>query len=163
MRHFPRSPASRRDAVAGTGKGHVFNHGVGDQKTKDDRGARYGKAAASGTLTTAANYSDTTTVVVGGVTYTLLSSLVDAANNVKVGANEAATILNLRRAINASGGTPGTDYGTATVANPDASATDDGAHIITVTARKLGAVGNRVALSASADATASGATLSGGY
>lgn len=161
MRHYPRQIQTRRASIA-VGKGHVFNHGVGDQQTKDDRGARYGRAAATGTLVSAAAWTDTTTVVVGDVTYTILATLVDAANNVLKGANEAATLLNLSRAINASGGSPGTDYGTATVANPKASAVSDGVHTITVTSRKLGPVGNRIALSASADAIASGALLTGG-
>lgn len=161
MRFFPRNLQSRRASVA-VGKGHVFNHGVPDAKTAIDRSARYGRSIANGTLTSAGSWTNGTTVVVGGVTYTILTSLIDAANNVLRGANEVATLLNLSRAINGSGGTPGTDYGTATVANPDATAVSDGAHVITVTARKAGIAGNAVLLSASADATASGTKLTGG-
>lgn len=161
MRHFPRNLQSRRDSIA-VGKGHVFNHGVPDVQTARDRSAHYARAIASGTLVSAAAWTNATTVTVGGQVYTILTVLVDAANNVLKGANEAATLLNLSRAINASGGTPGTDYGTATVANPDATAVSDGVHTITVTARKAGIAGNLVALAASADATPSGAFLTGG-
>ena len=57
-------------------------------------------------------------ITIGGVVYTLQNTLTNVAGNVKVGANEAATIANIHHAINGSGGTIGTDYAAATVPNP---------------------------------------------
>jgi len=76
---------------------------------------------AQATLTFAANPTDADTITIGSVVYTLQTTLVDAANNVLIGANAYATLINLGNAVLAEGGTPGTDYGTATVVNPDAS------------------------------------------
>lgn len=94
--------------------------------------------AATGVLTSSANYANAETVTIGTKVYTFQSSLTNVDGNVKIGASEAATIANLHHAINASGGTPGTDYALATVANADVTAVDDGAHVVTVTAKVTG-------------------------
>ena len=75
---------------------------------------------AQSTLTFSTNPSDGDTITIGTVTYTLQAALVDAANNVLIGANAYATMLNLVNAVNVSG-EAGVDYGTATVVNPDVS------------------------------------------
>mgnify|MGYP003647616011 CR=1 FL=1 len=76
---------------------------------------------AQATLTFSTNPSDGDTITIGTVTYVLQTTLVDAANNVLIGANAYATLINLGNAVLAEGGEPGVDYGTATVVNPNAS------------------------------------------
>jgi hypothetical protein len=161
VRHYPRNHQSRKASAAGGEK--TGRHGAGQDVSRYDRSHRFGKVQATATVTTAANYSDADTVVIGGLTYTMQTVLVDAARNVLIGANEAATIVNLTRAINASGGTPGTDYGTATTAHPNVTATNDGAHIITLTAKRRGGFGNTITLTKTGATTVSGATLAGGF
>lgn len=120
---------------------------------------------ATGVLTTSTNPSDTNTVVVGSRTYTLQSSLTNVDGHVKIGASETATLLNLSRAINAVGGTPGTDYAAATTANPDVESTGSTAHTMSVRALVAGTAGNAFAttdtLAAGGDGFAA-ATLVGG-
>ena len=65
---------------------------------------------AGGTL------NDGNTVVVNGTTYTAKAALTPAANEFLIGASLAASLTNLRRAVNGEG-TPGTDYGSQTVPN----------------------------------------------
>lgn len=100
---------------------------------------------ATGTLTTSTNPSDTNTVVIGTRTYTFQSSLTNVEGHVKIGASETATLLNLSRAINASGGTPGTDYALVTTANPDIESTAATAHTVAVRALVAGTAGNALA------------------
>jgi hypothetical protein len=124
--------------------------------------------AATGALTSTANYADGETITIGLAdggtkTYTLQASLTNVDGNVKVGATEAATIANLHHAINGSGGIAGTDYAMATVAHPDVTATDDSAHVLTLTAAVPGADGNNItATTTAAHATFAHATLTGG-
>ena len=64
-------------------------------------------AAASGTLTSSGNYADGATVTVGARTWTFRASLTTTGtgtstpNEVQLGATEAASLANLRHAINA--------------------------------------------------------------
>lgn len=70
---------------------------------------------------------------------------------------------NLYHAINASGGTPGTDYSTATTANADAQATRSTSTGVVVAARLSGIAGNAIPTTTTgADMTWSGASTSGG-
>lgn len=62
------------------------------------------------------------TITIGGQTYTFQTSLVDAANNILIGASASVSLDNLKSAINGSAG-GGTTYGTATVANASVTAT----------------------------------------
>ena len=196
-------------------------------------------AYAAGALTSTQNYADGETVTVGATTYTLRATLTGAANEVRLGASEAATLANLRYAINAAtpasvtaataGGTAmtvqtifgyahvgdtvtcadpincaawipttivaapsggrqgvytlaaaepaisftndiqvasgviGSDYGWGTVPSFQVQATDDGAHVVTVTALALGTAGNTIPTSTTAAHAAWGAAdLSGG-
>lgn len=120
---------------------------------------------ATGTLTTSANATDGDTVTIGSNVYVLQSSLTNVAGHVKIGASETATLLNLSRAINAVGGTPGTDYAAATVAHPTAESTGATAHTVAVRALTGGTAGNAIAttdtLTAGGDGFAA-ATLTGG-
>lgn len=120
---------------------------------------------ATGTLTTSTNPSDTNTVVIGTRTYTFQSSLTNVDGHVKIGASETASLLNLSRAINAVGGTPGTDYALATTANPDIESTAATAHTVAVRALVAGAAGNALATTDTLAAGGDGfgaATLTGG-
>ena len=143
----------------------------------------YGVAGNSYTLdTTAPNAEPTFTlggalfangeewrrVVVNGVVYTFVGT-VGADGDVKIGGSADATMLNLTRCINKSGGTPGAgqDYMSAGgVANPYvAAAQTAGSDIVTLTARTSGVGGNSYTLTSPApytEATFTLGTFSGG-
>ena len=57
------------------------------------------------TLLSAGAFGDTQTIVIGGVTFTTMTTLGATAGNVLIGANAAATITNLAALINAPGTT----------------------------------------------------------
>ena len=80
--------------------------------------------AASGTNTPTGNFTAGKKVVIGGTEYTF-QVVVSSSNDVKLGANLAESLSNLRLAIMVDdGGTGAGDvYGTGTIANTDASAT----------------------------------------
>lgn len=119
-------------------------------------------AAATDTLTSAANYTNSQTITIDGKVYTLQTSLTNVDGNIKLGASEAATILNIHHAINGTGGTSGTDYAASTVAHPTVTATDDSAHVVTVTAKLKGSDGNSIAVSTTSSAVWATPTLTGG-
>lgn len=77
--------------------------------------------AASATLTFSGQPANNDTVTINGVVYTFQTTLTNVAGNVKIGADVATSIINLRNAINAAGGA-GSKYAAATVAHPDVSA-----------------------------------------
>lgn len=126
------------------------------------------EAAATQVLTSSANYADGETVVIGLLaggtkTYTFQSSLTNTDGHVKVGASEAASILNLHHAINGTGGTAGTDYAALTTAHPDVTATDNGTHALTITAKEMGSAYNAITTTeTSATASWGAATMAGG-
>ena len=106
-------------------------------------------------------------VNIDGQTYTFQTT-VAAAGDVKIGANTAASVLNLAHAINDAGGTPGAgnDYeAVGGAANTHASATVLG-NTVTLTALTTGTGGNAYTLTTPTDTsgflTISGATFSGG-
>jgi hypothetical protein len=104
------------------------------------------EAVAATATITYDNVTDATAgkkVVVGGLTYTFKAA-VAVAYDVLIGANPDATHLNLSRAINKSGGTPGVgaDY-IATVANPLVTcAQTAGSDLLTLTAIVKGVAGD---------------------
>tara|TARA_R110000772_G_C13310278_1_gene440221 strand:- start:12926 stop:15094 length:2169 start_codon:yes stop_codon:yes gene_type:complete len=108
---------------------------------------------ATGTLTLTANPLDTETVVIGTQTYTFLTSFVDAAANVLIGADAAASLDNLRAAVNLEAGA-GSLYGTATVLNTLASASELPNDQMVATAHLGGVAGN----STSTTSTVTGAS-----
>ncbi len=126
--------------------------------------AKIPAAFATGTLTSTQNYTAGDTVTVGGVTYTLQTSLTNTANHMQIGATEALTMQNLVDTINLnSPSLAGVEFGTGTVANPLVTAGTDGQHVVTFTALTSGSSGNAVGLATTAvHATVSGATLAGG-
>ena len=87
------------------------------------------------------------TVTVGSQTYTFVTALssTPTANEVLVGATEAASLTNLANAVNGGSGA-GASYGSPTVANPSASALATPTSI-TFTALARGTTGNSVATS----------------
>jgi hypothetical protein len=99
---------------------------------------------ATGTLTLTANAGDTETVTIGGLTYTFQTTLVDAANNVLIGATASDSIDNLIAAIMGTAGA-GTTYGTGTPVNTSATAAAGAGDTMDVTAKAPGTAGNNVA------------------
>lgn len=116
---------------------------------------------ASGTIVASGVGTDAKVISIGGISYTLETSTIDAPFKVNVGATAAATLQSLVHAINLTG-TPGTDYGTGTFANPYVTASIDGT-TATITCRTSGTSGNLIQLSSSDSAfTVSGNFLTGG-
>lgn len=119
--------------------------------------------AATGFLTrTATNVANNDTVTLGSSVYTFKTTLTPANWEVLIGADASASLSNLRNAINNSGGTPGTDY-VVPSANASATASAIVDTTLPLVAIATGTGGNSIALAeASAQLTASGATLTGG-
>ena len=122
---------------------------------------------ATGTLTvvTAVNVENLDTVEVDDKTYTFTTGTPDTEGQVKVGANATASMVNLMKAINASG-TDGTDYKVAaahpTVEGNETGVVDDDDTVFTVTAKASGTVGNAYDLVGNDRVTASAAKLADG-
>lgn len=123
-----------------------------------------GQATATGTLTgTGVNVSNSDTVTIGTRVYTFQTVLTNVDGNVKIGATAALSLTNLFRAINASGGVPGTDYALATTAHPRVTATNPTGTTVVLTAKASGAVGNSVVTTETSTQLSFGAgTLTGG-
>lgn len=124
---------------------------------------------ASGDLVTDnTNAADGSSCVIGSKTYLFQSTLTNIDGHIHIGADADATLLNLARAINASGGTPGTDYATANTVHPTVtSSASVTAHTITLTAKTIGTAGNAIVTTATSTAPDShidpeAATLTGG-
>lgn len=134
--------------------------------TVQNTGVAQRAVLASGVLTSSVNYADTDTVTVGGRVYTFQTVLTAVDGHVLIGANEAASILNLVHAINNSGGVNGTDY-RVTAADPNVTAVA-GAHTATVTAKpsltaaQANAIATLSTMHSPGDGTWGAATLTGG-
>jgi hypothetical protein len=103
---------------------------------------------ASGTLTSDATApSNGDTVTIGGYVYTFKTALTSstAAFEVLIGGSAAVALDNLKAAINNTGGTPGTDYGSKTYAHPDVTATTNTNTTQVVQAKNAGTEGNAIA------------------
>jgi hypothetical protein len=122
------------------------------------------EAKAVGLLTgDSTNVANGDTVTVGGVVYTFQTALTNVAGHVLIGASAAASLTNLFHAINASGGTSGTDYAAACVANPAAVATNPSGTTVGLTAAAVGVNGNNtVTTETSAHLSFGATTLTGG-
>jgi hypothetical protein len=117
-------------------------------------------AKATEDLTFTGVAADTETVVIGGVTYTFVDTLVNAYD-VLVGASVTACATNLAAAINGSAGA-GTLYGEDTLPHPAIVATS-AVGVLTATARAAGVAGNLITCTETAGSAAWGAAvLSGG-
>lgn len=103
--------------------------------------------AASITGTFSGTGTDGDTITVGGQVYRLKDTMA-AINDVKIGADAAATRNNLVAAINAAAGA-GTTYFTGTTANASVTAAAVSTADVTLTAKVKGTVGNSIAISES--------------
>lgn len=120
---------------------------------------------ATQTLTNATSFSDGETVTIGERTYTFKTTLSSPAqkNEVLIGANVATSLDNLKIAINAAGGTEGTEYSVGTTAHPQVTATTNGNTTQVVEARLYGTDGNEIPVSETGATASWGATtLAGG-
>lgn len=120
------------------------------------------QSSASSTLTsTGVNVTDNDTATIGSTVYRFKNTLA-AAYDVKIGASAAATLANLKAAINASG-TPGTEYFAGTVIHPTVSAGAITATTLVITAKTAGPGGNSIATTDTATTLSfTGSTLAGG-
>lgn len=102
----------------------------------------------------------------GAVVYTWQTVLTvgsAGAVHVLIGANDTAALLNMKRAINATGGTEGVDYDTTgTGANDDVTGSASNATTLTVTAIVTGVVGNSITVAEVSSGSWASGTLTGG-
>lgn len=99
---------------------------------------------ATQTLTVTGQPLDTETVVVGGKTYTFQATLTNVDGNVKIGADAATSLANLKAAVNLGAGA-GTAYATAMTANLKVVATTLTATTLVFSAQVPGDIGNLIA------------------
>lgn len=118
---------------------------------------------ATGLLTCTDVFSDGETVSIEGVTYTFRTTLSSPAQafEVLIGASLAASLDNLKIAINDSGGTEGTEYSVGTYAHPLVTATTNTNTTQLVEARQFGTKANAYRLSETAANGSWGSTLMG--
>lgn len=122
-----------------------------------------GKATAVLTGTGTTNAADTQVIVIGAKTYTLQGTLTNVDGHVKIGASLTATLLNVLHAVNASGGTPGTDYAAAMVAHADVDALASDATTVSLRAKVAGTAGNSIVSTTTfASASFAAGTFAGG-
>jgi len=151
-------------AGAGTLYGVVVNsHTSGTAQFNDGAGGTSAGVKATGVLTSSGVFQDTETVTIEGKTYTFKTALVAGTpNEVLIGANAAASLDNLKSAINGSAG-EGTTYGTGTVAHDLVTATTNTDTAQTVEAKRVGTYANAYATTETCDNVAWGAaTLESG-
>jgi hypothetical protein len=150
------SIATTTDVVSGVWNHATLTGGVGAIQSA-------AAVAAAATLTLGANPADTKIVTIGSKVYTFQSVLTNVDGNVKIGADATASAVNLLHAINASGGTAGTDYALATTAHADVTADTPSAGVVKVTAKVAGTAANsKVTTTDVASATWDVAHLTGG-
>src|SRR3954468_18909774 len=108
-------------------------------------------AYASGTVTSSGvNVTANDTVTIGSVTYTFKASVTTTANEVLIGASAAATLSNLKDAVNKVTAGSGVTYGSLTVVNPDVVGTTLTTTVLTLVSKVPGTVGNFIPLAKSA-------------
>jgi hypothetical protein len=119
-------------------------------------------AYAVGTLAATSDITNTETVTIGAKVYTFQDSLTNVDGNVKVGADEDATLANLKAAINLETGA-GTKYAALTTVHPDVAAISAAAGELVIRAKVDGSAANGIATTETAnDAEWGAAALSGG-
>lgn len=141
---------------------------TGDQVTIGNTTYTF-KTALTGVKATGLITSDATapddgdTVGIEGVTYTFKTTLSSPAqrNEVLIGVSAAVALDNLKIAINASGGTEGTEYSVGTTAHPLVTATTNTNTTQLVEAKEFGTLPNQYALSESSSHLAWGSTKMG--
>lgn len=120
--------------------------GAGDVKPLSSRGVPVDGVdgvAAQGTLTIAEPVTDGDQFTIDTQEYTLLDTPL-VAYDIDIGANEAATKVNIVAAINASG-TEGVEYFAGTLVHPTVEATAFATDDMVMTARSTGTAGNAIA------------------
>lgn len=116
---------------------------------------------ATATLTSTGTVpADGDTVTINGLQYTFRTALSSPAQTfeVLIGANAAASLDNLKIAINASGGTEGTEYSVGTYAHPHVTATTNTNTTQVVEARQFGTTPNYYPVAEDSDQLSWGAT-----
>lgn len=151
---------------SGAGKvyGFVVNsHSSGTLRLNDGlSGTTSAGVKASGTLTASGVFTDGETILIGDKTYTMVDALSGAANEVLIGASAAASLDNLKSAVNGSAG-EGSTYGTGTVANPNVTAETNTDTTQAFEAYRVGTYGNSIATTETcANAAFGAATLESG-
>lgn len=99
---------------------------------------------AQGTLTVTGQPLNTETVTIGGKVYTFQTVLTNVDGNIFIGATAAASLQNLKDAVNLTG-TPGTQYAAAMTANTGVVANTITATTLQFVARIAGLVSNLIA------------------
>lgn len=170
------SPVSEGKKVTITGTGFTANtmvdvfvqeYGIQVEVMSDEAG-RISSASlaadAAGVLTSSGvQVTAADTVTIDGVVYTFRAAVAVTANEVLIGANAAASLANLKAAINADPAGSGITYGSATVVHPTVGAGVNTATTLRVYAKVGGVGGNALATTkVAATLTWGGATLSGG-
>jgi len=141
----------------------VNSHSSGTIRFNDGTGGTTSAGVkATGVLTSSDVFTDGETVTIEDTVYTMVDTLSGAAYEVLIGASAAASLDNLKSAINASAGA-GTTYGTGTVAHPNVTATTNTDTAQTVEAYRVGTYGNAITTTTDAVDVAWGAeTLESG-
>lgn len=121
--------------------------------------------ATSDLTSDATAFADGETVNINGLQYTFKTTLSSPAQafEVLVGVSAAVSLDNLKIAINATGGTEGTEYSVGTYAHPLVTATTNTNTVQTIAARQFGTAPNAYTTGETcAHAAWTGTTLSGG-
>lgn len=119
------------------------------------------EAKATSTFTVSGNAEEGETVRIDGILYTFRATPVHAYD-IDIGGTAAASLDNLKSAINDSG-TEGTTYGTGTEAHPTVTAEANADTTQEVTAKNFGAYGNSILVTTTvADGAWDAGTLEGG-
>lgn len=155
--------------TTGTAVNHYLNSATGLVRIKAvtngifvafSAGADKAPGKTVATLTSnATNVTSGATVTIGSTVYRIMTTMAQAYD-VQRGASAAATLDNLKAAINASG-TPGTEYFAGTEAHPDFIATTNTDTTQVIEAKLPGSANNSVTL-AETDATLSWGSAASG-
>jgi hypothetical protein len=165
-KYFNTTASGQVKTGSGTLYGVIVNsHTSGTLRFNDGlSGTTSAGVKATGVLTASDVFTDGEEVVAGDVTYTMVDALSSPAvkNEVLIGEDPAASLDNLKSAINATAGA-GTTYSTGTVANPQVTATTNTDTAQTVEAYFVGTAGNAIPTTTTAADVAWGAeTLENG-
>lgn len=123
----------------------VNSHSSGTLRFNDGAsGTTSAGVKATGVLTASGVFSNGETVTIAERTYTMVTALSGVANEVLIGASAAASLDNLKSAINGTAG-EGTTYGTGTQAHAKVTATTNTDTAQTVEYFEVGTAGNSIA------------------
>lgn len=150
-------------------RSQLYTFGSADLSATTPVGVSYQRllpyASALFAIASGQNAANAETLVIDAKTYTFQTVLTNVDGNIKIGASRTATIANLAHAINASGGTPGTDYATANTIHPTVTAVDHADGTMTARAKTAGSGGNTIVVTealAQGSWNPTGGTMTGG-